>query len=111
MSSPAHYRFIADIYLKNASNYTVAKLHDVCSKIFSDKQSKRRSNKYWTNRRITYYESTRSIIDDSLLRFEIEDAETVRELKRIEEQLRVALAEKPFRNVVKSVECRHVRTK
>lgn len=111
MSSPAHYRFIADIYLKNASKYTVSKLHDVCSKIFSDKQSRRRSNKYWTNRRITHYESTRSIVDDSILRFEIEDAESVRELNRIEEELRVALAEKPFRNVVTSIDCRHVRTR
>lgn len=111
MSSAAHYRFTADIYLKNASKYTVARLHGVCGKIFSDKQSTRRSNKYWTNCRITHYENTRSIIDDSLLRFEIEDAETVRELDRIEEQLRIALSEKPFRNVVKSIECRHVRTK
>lgn len=111
MSSPAHYRFTADIYLKNASKYTVNKLHDVCSKIFSDKQSNRRSNKYWTNRKIMHYENTRSIVDDSLLRFEIEDAESVRELKGIEEQLRIALAEKPFKNVVTSIECRHVRTK
>lgn len=110
MSSAAHYRFIADIYLKNASNYTVNKLRDICHAIFSDKQSKRRSNKYWTNHEIAHYKNTRSIVDNSLLRFKIEDAETVRELKKIEEQLRIALAEKPFKHVVTSIECRHTRT-
>lgn len=111
MSSPAHYRFIADIHLKNAAAYTVAKLHDACNKIFFDARSRRRSNKYWTNCKVTHYKSDRSLMDESLLRFEIEDAETVRELKKIEEQLRVALAEKPFKNVVTSIECRHTRTR
>lgn len=111
MGSAARYRFTADIYLKNASDYIVKKLYDTCSTIFSEKQSKRRSNKYWTNRRIMHYKSTRYIVDDSILRFEIEDAETVRELNMIEEQLRISCAEKPLKNVITSIDCRHVRTR
>lgn len=111
MSSAAHYRFTADIHLKYAAAYTVSKLHDACVKIFFDKQRKRRSNKYWTGCKVTHYKNDRSLMNEALLRFEIEDAETVRELNRIEEQLRIALSEKPFKNVVTSIECRHVRTR
>lgn len=111
MGSAAHYRFTADIYLKNVSEETAKKLYDICDKIYIDKRNSRRSNKYWTNRRITHYRNPDPLSVDSLLRFEIEDAERVRELDRIEEQLRLACAEKPFRNVVISIDCRHVRTK
>lgn len=111
MSSAAHYRFTADITLRNASEYAVKKLYDICHKLYANKRNARRSNKYWTSNKVTHYVSVRSIVETSLLRFEIEDAETVRELKQIEEQLRMTCAEKPFRNVVVSIDCRHVRTK
>lgn len=111
MSSAAHYRFTADICLKNVSEETAKKLYNICDKIFIDKRNSRRSNKYWTKRVISHYRNPNPVSLDSLLRFEIEDAETVRELKRIEGQLREACSEKPFSRVITSIECRHVRTK
>lgn len=106
-----HYRFTADINLVNVSEETAKKLYNICDEIFTNKQSKRRSNKYWTSRRIIHYRNPNPNSVDSLLRFEIEDAETVRELKQIEDQLRLACSEKPFKHVISAIDCRHVRTK
>lgn len=106
-----HYRFTADIKLLNVSEETAKKLCNACYKIYDEKRNKRRSSKYWTNGTCTHYRNPNPFLTDSLLRFEIEDAETVRELNRIEDELRNVCSEKPFRYVITSIECRHVRTK
>lgn len=111
MGSSAHYRFTTDIILNNASAETAGKLHDALYKIYTNKRSNRHSNTYWTKGTCTHYRNPNPASFNSLFRFEIEDAETVRELKRIEEEIRVLCAEKPFNRVVMSIECRHVRTK
>lgn len=111
MASAPHYHFTADIHFKYASACAVMEMYDACTKIFFDKQSKRRSNKYWTKCNVTHYEDRNPLTYKVLLRFEIEDAETVRELKSIEEQIRNICSEKPYRKLITSIECRHVRTR
>lgn len=113
MSVAAHYKFIAEIKLKNASENSVKRIRDICNKVFQEKRSSRRSNVYWTASRVEHYRPSDSFLfnPNSILIFEIDDAESVRELNRIEDKIRVECADISLRRIITSIDCRHVRTR
>lgn len=112
MSSAANYHFTAEITLWNASDAAVKKVREVCVNIFEEVRDKRRSNKYWTRCHFRHYVNQTPTFNrdlSSIVKFEIDDAEYVRVLKRIEGRLRNACAEEGLRHVVKSISCKHER--
>lgn len=105
----SRYDFTAIISTHNISEQGVKMTFNCCIDLFKDAQQKRRSPKHWTKYELTHCEPVAKNDVNGIIRFVIRNANSVRELKKIEGKLNEEFSKKPFRYFILDVSCTHVK--